>query len=142
MGGRHIIQTGQTPGSNIFRRRHSISLLKPIGYIFVQLRLVPLAIQICVILYRKCLQNSVMFTITISIVVQCTFNMQLVSYYSLWLYPRLLARFAPIFYFNCEHVLFVFIVKQNEFADFKKNFRGFSKFKKLMKIEFFKFKIF
>ena len=36
--GLHIIQTGQTPGSNIFRRRHSISPLKPRGYIFVQLR--------------------------------------------------------------------------------------------------------
>ena len=34
----HIIQTGQTPGSNIFWRRHSISPLKPRGYIFVQLR--------------------------------------------------------------------------------------------------------
>ena len=51
---------------------------------------------------------------------------------------RLLGRFAPIFYFNCEHVLFVYIVKQN-----KKSSRILTKkkwifkiFKKLMKIEF------
>ena len=51
---------------------------------------------------------------------------------------RILERFTPIFYFNCEHVLFVYIVKQN-----KKN-RGFQQkisctfkiFKNLMKIEF------
>ena len=29
-------------------------------------------------------------------------------------YTRLLGRFALIFYFNCEHVLFVYIVKQNK----------------------------
>ena len=42
---------------------------------------------------------------------------------------------APIFNFNCEHVLFVFIVKQKQtknFADFIKRFRGFSKFSKLL----------
>ena len=39
---------------------------------------------------------------------------------------RLLGRFAPIFYLNCEHVLFVYILKQrNFFCGFKKN-RGFS----------------
>ena len=27
---------------------------------------------------------------------------------------RLLGRFAPIFYFNCEHFLFVYIVKQKQ----------------------------
>ena len=38
---------------------------------------------------------------------------------------------APIFNFNCEHVLFVFIVKQKQtknFADFIKKFRGFLNF--------------
>ena len=35
---------------------------------------------------------------------------------------RLLGRFAPIFYFNCEHVLLVYIVKQN-----KNNSRIFTK---------------
>ena len=37
---------------------------------------------------------------------------------------RLFGRFAPIFYFNCEHVLFVYIVKQKQtknFKDFIKN---------------------
>ena len=33
---------------------------------------------------------------------------------------RLLGRFAPIFYFNCEHVLIVNIEKQR-----RKKFRGF-----------------
>ena len=28
---------------------------------------------------------------------------------------RLLGRFAPIFYLNCEHVLFVYILKQRNF---------------------------
>ena len=39
----------------------------------------------------------------------------------------------PIFYFNCEHVLFVYIVKQNiKFSDFH-NIRGISKFSKISK---------
>ena len=33
---------------------------------------------------------------------------------------RLLGRFAPIFYLNCVHVLFVYILKQS-----RKKFRGF-----------------
>ena len=42
-------------------------------------------------------------------------------------YTRLLGRFAPIFYLNCEHVLFVYIVKQNkqkfeDFLNFKLNY--------------------
>ena len=37
---------------------------------------------------------------------------------------RLLGRFAPIFYLNCEHVLFVYILKQS-----RKKFRGFPRFK-------------
>ena len=40
---------------------------------------------------------------------------------------RLLGRFAPIFYLNCEHVLFVYILKQR-----RKKFRGF--FKKNLRI--------
>ena len=42
---------------------------------------------------------------------------------------RLLGRFAPIFYFQGKHVLFVYIVKK--IAVFKKKFRGFSKFSKI-----------
>ena len=43
---------------------------------------------------------------------------------------RLLGRFAPIFYFNCEHVLFVYILKQRrkKFADFQE-FKFFTKLK-------------
>ena len=37
-------------------------------------------------------------------------------------HTRLLGRFAPIFYLNCEHVLFVYILKQS-----RKKFRGFKK---------------
>ena len=39
---------------------------------------------------------------------------------------RLLERFAPIIYLNCEHVLFVNIENKEEknFADFIKKFRG------------------
>ena len=44
-------------------------------------------------------------------------------------FTRLLGRFAPIFYFNCEHFLFSNIEKQKQnkkFADFmKKNFVDF-----------------
>jgi len=37
-------------------------------------------------------------------------------------FTRLLGRFTPIFYLNCEHVLFVYILKQRRknFADLKK----------------------
>ena len=44
---------------------------------------------------------------------------------------RLLGRFAPIFYLNCEHILFVYILKQKQnktFADFIIFFRAFSKY--------------
>ena len=44
---------------------------------------------------------------------------------------RLLGRFAPIFYLNCEHALFVYISKQRRkkhFRILKKN-RGFSRIK-------------
>ena len=39
----------------------------------------------------------------------------------MYLITRLLGRFAAIFYFDCEHVLFVYIEKQNKnnFVDFK-----------------------
>ena len=42
-------------------------------------------------------------------------------------------RFAPILQFNCEHVLFVYILKQNkkQLVDFNKKFRGFSEFSKI-----------
>ena len=46
---------------------------------------------------------------------------------------RLLGRFAPLFYFNCDHVLFVNIVKQKNpknFADFIKNLVDFQNFQK------------
>ena len=40
----------------------------------------------------------------------------------IYIYTRLLGRFAPIFYLNCEHVLFVYVLKQRKkiFADFIK----------------------
>ena len=47
---------------------------------------------------------------------------------------RRLGRFVPIFYFNCEHFLFIYIAKQK-----RKKFCGFKKmvdFKNLMKFEF------
>ena len=51
----------------------------------------------------------------------------------LFYHTRLLGRFAPIFYFICEHVLFMYIVKQKlkKFRGFKKrhfvNFKNFQK---------------
>ena len=44
----------------------------------------------------------------------------------------LLGRYAPIFYFKCEHVLFVYIVKHNKNNSriFTKNFVDFQGFKK------------
>ena len=50
----------------------------------------------------------------------------------LWNYriTRLLRCFAPIFYLNCEHVLFVYIWKQKQkkLCGFHEKFRGFRKF--------------
>ena len=48
----------------------------------------------------------------------------LCSMYSSMYITRLLGRFAPIFYLNCEHVLFVNILNKEEkiFADLKKKF--------------------
>ena len=43
---------------------------------------------------------------------------------------RLLGRFAPIFYLNCEHVLFVNILKQR-----RKKFPDFQEFKFFYKIK-------
>ena len=40
---------------------------------------------------------------------------------NVYIYTSLLGRFAPIFYFYCEHVHFVYIVKEKQtkhFADF------------------------
>ena len=54
---------------------------------------------------------------------------------------RLLGRFAPIFYLNCEHVLFVYILKQRrkKFRGFlKKNLRIFKILKFFTKIKTFK----
>ena len=44
---------------------------------------------------------------------------------------------APIFYLNCEHVLFVYILKQRRkfFADYKKKFADFQEFKFFYKIK-------
>ena len=43
------------------------------------------------------------------------------------IYTRLLGRLAPIFHSNCEHFLFVYIVKRNKkkFADFIKKIVDF-----------------
>ena len=76
------------------------------------------------------------------------FNL-LFIYLSICIYTRLLGRFAPIFDLNCEHILFVYILKQKQkkvhkfhkkiggfwkfignrilFADFIKKIHGFSK---------------
>jgi len=43
-------------------------------------------------------------------------------YFNNWTCTRLLGRFALIFYLNCEHVLFVYILKQR-----RKKFCGFLK---------------
>jgi len=59
---------------------------------------------------------------------------------------KLLGRFAPIFYLNCEHVLFVYIFKQRrkKFCGFLKKsriFKNLNFFTKLktFKTHFFKF---
>jgi len=51
---------------------------------------------------------------------------------SVYFTTKLLGRFAPIFYLNCEHVLFVYTLKQR-----RKKFRGF--LKKLADFQEFKF---
>jgi len=47
----------------------------------------------------------------------------------MYIYTRLLGRFAPNFYLNCEHVIFVYILKQRikTFCGFLKRIRGFSR---------------
>ena len=47
-------------------------------------------------------------------------------------HTKLLWRFAPIFYFNGKHFLFVYIVKQNKnnLRIFTKNFLDFQNFQK------------
>ena len=53
---------------------------------------------------------------------------------------RLLGRFAPIFYLNCEHVLFVYILKQSKkkiSRIFKKKFADFKDLKFFTKIKNF-----
>ena len=42
------------------------------------------------------------------------------TFLNIFINTRLLERFASIFYLNCEHVLFVYILKQKKtnFADF------------------------
>ena len=40
---------------------------------------------------------------------------------------KLLGRFAPIFYFNCEHVYTFKNKNKQKFADFVKKFRAFLK---------------
>ena len=63
--------------------------------------------------------------------VQLSFNINHVDL-SQFYFTRLLGRFAPIFFFNCEHVLFVYIVKQNKkVRGFHKTFLGI--FKKKIK---------
>ena len=52
---------------------------------------------------------------------------------SFLLNTRLLGRSAPIFYLNCEHVLFVYILKQR-----KTNFADFQEFKFFYKLKTFK----
>jgi len=67
---------------------------------------------------------------------------------SFLLNTRLLGRSAPIFYLNCEHVLFVYILKQRrkKFCGFlKKKFADFQEFNFFTKLKTFKthfFKIF
>ena len=62
---------------------------------------------------------------------------------SCFIFTRLLGRFAPIFYLNCEHVLFVYILKQRrkKFRRFVQiNSRIFKIFKNYTKIKTFKHK--
>ena len=49
----------------------------------------------------------------------------------IYIYTKLLGCFASIFYLNCEHVLFVYILKQRrkKFCGFKKKFADFQEFK-------------
>ena len=47
----------------------------------------------------------------------------------IYIYTRLLGRFAPIFYLNCEHVLNVTLKnKEKKFVDFIKKICEFSRF--------------
>ena len=58
----------------------------------------------------------------------------------IYIYTRFLGRFAPIFYLNCEHVLFVYILKQSRknLRIFKKKFADFQEFFFFTKLKTFK----
>ena len=53
---------------------------------------------------------------------RCKLSFILSDFYVFLYKTRLLGRFAPIFYLNCEHDLFVYILKQR-----RKKFCGFKK---------------
>jgi len=77
----------------------------------------------------------------------CSEFQKVVSFKAFSKITRLLERFAPIFYLNCEHVFFVYILKQRKkFCGFlKRKFADFNEFNFFYKIKTFKthfFKIF
>jgi len=76
-----------------------------------------------------------LFRVNLAFTYMITFLGLMVLHVLHFIYTRLLGPFAPIFYLNCEHVLFVYIFKQwgKNFADLKKkklaNFQEFNFFK-------------
>ena len=64
----------------------------------------------------------------------CVYLSKSVNFYIYLFYTRLSRRFEHIFYFNCEHFLFLYIkTKTKMFADFIKNIVDLKNF---MKIKF------
>ena len=63
------------------------------------------------------------------------YNKALRSY--IYIYTRLIERFAPIFYLNCEQVLFVYILKRRRkyLNGFLKKITDFQEFKFVYKIK-------
>ena len=86
------------------------------------------------IISRSCYSRSYCSAVT-GIFIACKSRQKL---FYIYIDIRLLGRFMPIFHFNCEHVLFVYIGKQNKkgLRISSKNFVDFQMFKNLMKIEF------
>ena len=62
------------------------------------------------IISRSCYSRSYCSAVT-GIFIACKSRQKL---FYIYIDIRLLGRFMPIFHFNCEHVLFVYIGKQNK----------------------------
>ena len=87
--------------------------------------------------YLKLIQGYILFNILENNIIFCLNRVIYYSYINFkalcTLLSRILGRFAPIFYFNCKHVLFVYIEnKTKNFGDFLKKIENFQNFQNIL----------